>query len=1421
VINLLGGELPKDLIAPGKSNRKGFWESAAVNRLNDEILAAANMTWRDWGPWERGRGNVGRLSGLRTEALTLLRNEFASSRFFVLKDPRICRLIGFWQEALAAFGADPVVVSIVRNPLEVATSLESRNGMEPALSHLVWLRYVLEAELATRALPRSFTSYDRLLADWRIVAERIACDARLSWPHATDEAAAEIDSFLSTEDRHHEETPDAVADSSLPEWLRTAYAIFDRWASSHEDPSDRPELDRIREEFNRAAPAFSTLADHVSERRVRKLKQALGEAVAESAKQSAAAEAGTARLREAGEELAIARNELEGLRGQAAAQVVRADELDSAAARLRGDLDLERKKRAAAEEALERARSDLDGLVARADQAEETIADQKAELRRTRSNAQKTARELRKSLRETSHELALVREQAAVQAAKLSGLEDNAARLQRDLDAERKKRVAAQRALKRTRSDLAGLAARAEQAEGTIADQTAELRRIRSSAEETAGELRKSLRETGRELALVRKEAAVRTAKLADLEGNAAHLQRNLDVERKKRASFQETLERLRAERAELVARTDQAEQAGERLEAELRQIRSSRTWRIASRVTKAADRARRIASPRRVAPQSGNTDLIALVGASALFDRDWYLARYPDVAADGADAATHYVLFGAAEGRDPGPGFSTKHYLEAHTDVARAGVNPLAHYLQFGHQEGRLIVPSSDGTVQPQASTAEEPVAAAPPLSFLKQKASEPQWRRQADFTRSDDDATFELAGVLLGTIATETHQITPAVDNILPAIADFCRLIGKEAEQELRCDAGRTDTGLAAAIGRLLSWRAPVLSFQGGNAATVITDIWFVNDRDLRIRLGDTEEAGVGPRVVRFFRVDGSGKPAMAAESLPARGIAFLDVPLANPFMPVLATVTTPEGRLLAASLIPFPSLCRGGLHYAELSSAGVRENYLDSLREYSSGLLSEALDNTAGTKRSISHIEVDLRGASGAEHIFSRDVREWLDVVMGIDAGPATPTAAITSAGLSYLEQSLAPAKGRAGRNRRKRSALGLVLPADAIPSVKALVSHQIGSGGAPSLRAGSFVIAESATTEPRWSVTVPPLDDGFGDLQPATARPGYPFLKRASSTARSAAQGEPIAFPLAVMFRATRSSDESRLLMTLAPDSPSPLLRKGMTDRDRDGATVSVLLPVTREARALATFLESLRLQTLADKVDVVAVVDTSKPDRKAAAKEMLRRLFPGRHLVVEHDGALGPSAAINRAALRAGGKFMLLASEDIVLHDPRSLETLCRIADHDDVASAGCVLVRDGATKGRGVTAFRSGGIFLSSGEATGNGPRFSEPDCHASFPAATYPVVGNALTLFMVRADNWRTVGGLDAAAFPDTFADIDYGVRALARGFRNLCTSAVSAALTGAAPRAPYADAEPALGAAMGRDDIARRTSMLRTLRG
>jgi hypothetical protein len=72
--------------------------------------------------------------------------------------------------------------------------------------------------------------------------------------------------------------------------------------------------------------------------------------------------------------------------------------------------------------------------------------------------------------------------------------------------------------------------------------------------------------------------------------------------------------------------------------------------------------------------------DAIAL---SNLFDTDFYLDCYPDVAAKGLDPIVHYVRWGAAEDRDPSADFHTASYKARYPGLATLEINPLLHALK------------------------------------------------------------------------------------------------------------------------------------------------------------------------------------------------------------------------------------------------------------------------------------------------------------------------------------------------------------------------------------------------------------------------------------------------------------------------------------------------------------------------------------------------------------------------------------------------------------------------------------------------------------------------------------------------------------------------------------------------------------------
>lgn len=131
--------------------------------------------------------------------------------------------------------------------------------------------------------------------------------------------------------------------------------------------------------------------------------------------------------------------------------------------------------------------------------------------------------------------------------------------------------------------------------------------------------------------------------------------------------------------------RAERAEQAVLKQQQELDSIRRSTLWKTA----------KPIFALKRLAQQKNKlgdklSQEINLLLSSKLFDAEWYLSHYPDVAKSNISPAEHYLLYGAAEGRQPSAHFDGKWYLEQHPDVATAGLNPLLHFILFGQEEGR-----------------------------------------------------------------------------------------------------------------------------------------------------------------------------------------------------------------------------------------------------------------------------------------------------------------------------------------------------------------------------------------------------------------------------------------------------------------------------------------------------------------------------------------------------------------------------------------------------------------------------------------------------------------------------------------------------------------------------------------------------------
>jgi hypothetical protein len=197
----LGGAAPLNLLPPADDNPKGFWESSVLMSLNDQILAAGGSHWEDWREFDPARIDAAAAFALKGEAKSVLAGEFGHAGLAVIEDPRMCRLMPFWSSVFweANWSVRPVFQ--LRSPLEVALSVNRRNGIPLGSACLLWLRHVLDAKAGTRGTRRAVVDWNDFLSDPRRTLERVGAQLGVVWPQWSNDALAEIDEFVSADMR--------------------------------------------------------------------------------------------------------------------------------------------------------------------------------------------------------------------------------------------------------------------------------------------------------------------------------------------------------------------------------------------------------------------------------------------------------------------------------------------------------------------------------------------------------------------------------------------------------------------------------------------------------------------------------------------------------------------------------------------------------------------------------------------------------------------------------------------------------------------------------------------------------------------------------------------------------------------------------------------------------------------------------------------------------------------------------------------------------------------------------------------------------------------------------------------------------------------------------------------------------------------
>ena len=170
---------------PARSdNPDGFWENLQFVAINDEVLNQLGGAW-DLPPPADADFKSPRLDPLRIKARLQL-EKFNSVPAWGWKDPRNCLTFRFWRDLLPSLK----VLLVVRNPLEVAYSMEKRNGTSYSFGLRLWEIYNRRLLGSATGEELLITHYDSFFEDPESELRRVTSFIGLTSSEITEAAAS-------------------------------------------------------------------------------------------------------------------------------------------------------------------------------------------------------------------------------------------------------------------------------------------------------------------------------------------------------------------------------------------------------------------------------------------------------------------------------------------------------------------------------------------------------------------------------------------------------------------------------------------------------------------------------------------------------------------------------------------------------------------------------------------------------------------------------------------------------------------------------------------------------------------------------------------------------------------------------------------------------------------------------------------------------------------------------------------------------------------------------------------------------------------------------------------------------------------------------------------------------------------------------
>jgi len=209
-LSMLDVDLGKDLMQANEGNEKGYFENTNFYNINEDLLSQIDSSWEDVFFDETKLANIQDTNKLNS----LLKKEFKDSRIFSIKDPRLAYLFPVYERVLKELDINIKIIIPYRNPIEVASSLTTRNNFSLEKGMLLWAYHILLSEKFSRGHQRIFIEFNELMSNTKDVIQQISEKLKINLNLKYDEKKEALEKFLDTGLKHHNISMDDLPDNT-------------------------------------------------------------------------------------------------------------------------------------------------------------------------------------------------------------------------------------------------------------------------------------------------------------------------------------------------------------------------------------------------------------------------------------------------------------------------------------------------------------------------------------------------------------------------------------------------------------------------------------------------------------------------------------------------------------------------------------------------------------------------------------------------------------------------------------------------------------------------------------------------------------------------------------------------------------------------------------------------------------------------------------------------------------------------------------------------------------------------------------------------------------------------------------------------------------------------------------------------------